>query len=193
MRRDKKRVLCEFLVAAAQTGDRQAFERLARLWQADLLRHAWRLLGEADAAHDALQDAWLDIVRGLPRLKDGAAFPAWAYRIVTRKCAGTIRQRQKLRRTRAAMAAEPVAEINGAEIAETRLEVGAVSRAIALLPPDQRSAIALFHGRELSVAEIAVALDVPVGTVKTRLMHARRKIRAALETREEGEDHDRQG
>jgi RNA polymerase sigma-70 factor (ECF subfamily) len=56
--------------------------------------------------------------------------------------------------------------------------------AIAKLPPEQRAAVALFHFEELSVAEVAVALHVPVGTVKTRLMHARLKLRAALQ----GED-----
>jgi RNA polymerase sigma factor (sigma-70 family) len=49
------------------------------------------------------------------------------------------------------------------------------------LPPEQRSALALFHLEEMSVAEVAVALDVPLGTVKTRLLHARRKLREALE------------
>ncbi len=53
--------------------------------------------------------------------------------------------------------------------------------AVQALPPDQRAAIALFHFEDMSIAEVAVALDVPAGTVKTRLMHARRKLRAALE------------
>ena len=59
-------------------------------------------------------------------------------------------------------------------------------RAMAELPPDQRSALALFHRQEMSVTEIAIALDVPVGTVKTRLMHARRKLRDALEITSDG-------
>jgi RNA polymerase sigma factor (sigma-70 family) len=193
MNRDKKRVLSEFLVLEAQGGDRRALDRLVRLWQPDLLRHAWRLMGEGEAAHDALQDAWLDIVRGLSRLKDSAAFPAWAYRIVTRKCANLIRKRQQVRRTKQAVAAEVVGEINGVEIVDQLAELASVSAAIANLPPDQRSTIALYHRDELSVAEIAVALDVPVGTVKTRLMHARRKIRACLETENEGGAHDEQG
>ena len=56
-----------------------------------------------------------------------------------------------------------------------------MARALAALPPDQRAAIALFHLEDLSIAETAIALNVPAGTVKTRLMHARRKLRAALE------------
>jgi RNA polymerase sigma-70 factor (ECF subfamily) len=55
-----------------------------------------------------------------------------------------------------------------------------LARAIASLPPDQRAAIALFYLEDLSVAEIAAAMDVPAGTVKTRLMHARARLRAAL-------------
>lgn len=190
MRRDKKRVFEEYLVVSAQAGDRKAFDQLAALWQPALMRHAWRLTGDQDMAADTLQDAWLDIVRGLPRLKDAAAFPAWAYRIVTRKCASSIRKIQRVRRTKQAVAQQPDPVDRAAERAEQSADLAAVSEVIATLPPDQRSAIALFHGRELSVAEIAIALDVPVGTVKTRLMHARRKIRAALEPEAEGGRND---
>ena len=192
MRRDKKRILSEYLVAAARAGDRAAFDRLARLWQPDLLRHAYRLSGEADIAQDVMQEAWLDIVRGLFGLSDFAAFPAWAYRIVTRKAAAMIRKRQRVRRTVAAISAEPIISIDEPVEAEQRLDVANVSRAMAQLPPEQRSAMALFHRQEMSVAEIAIALDVPVGTVKTRLMHARRKIRAALDTSQKGECHDQE-
>ena len=79
------------------------------------------------------------------------------------------------------MPREPEAELVEADpdLDRQRLRI-----AIAGLPPDQRSAIALFYLEEMSVAEVAVALDTPAGTIKTRLMHARRKLRAALE----GED-----
>lgn len=190
MRRDKKRVFEEYLVVSAQAGDRRAFEQLASHWQPALMRHAWRLTGDQDMAADTLQDAWLDIVRGLPRLKDAAAFPAWAYRIVTRKCASSIRKVQRVRRTKDAVSQQPEPVETSVERAEQSADLVAVSEAIAQLPPDQRSAISLFHGRDMSVAEIAIALDVPVGTVKTRLMHARRKIRAALEPDAEGGSDD---
>lgn len=186
MRRDRKRVFEEYLVVSAQAGDRQAFERLATHWQPALMRHACRLTGDQDMAADTLQDAWLDIVRGLPRLKDAAAFPAWAYRIVTRKCANSIRKVQRVRRTKEAYAAQPAPADEGQARTEARADLAAVSDAIAALPPEQRSAIALYHLEDMSVAEIAIALSIPAGTVKTRLMHARRKIRAALETTLEG-------
>ena len=65
--------------------------------------------------------------------------------------------------------------------AEFAADLAIVQAAIAELPPAQRAALALFYIEGLGVAEIAIALDVPPGTVKTRLMHARRKVRARLE------------
>jgi RNA polymerase sigma-70 factor (ECF subfamily) len=176
MVRKTARILDEYLLAAARVGDGKAFELLARRWQKKLLAHAWRLLGDADGARDAVQDGWVEIVRGLHRLNDDRAFPAWAYRIVSRRCARQIGAVVRERRFQSEMEPE-TAEQSAAEGAVDQERLRAAVRA---LPRDQRAAIALFHFEELSVAEVAVALDVPVGTVKTRLMHARRKLRAAL-------------
>jgi RNA polymerase sigma-70 factor (ECF subfamily) len=174
----KSRTLDEFLVASARAGDRKGFEMLATRWQPKLLAHAWRLLGgDRDAARDAVQAAWVEIVAGLRGVRDARAFPAWAFRIVTRRCARHIDQAVRQRALAAAMEIEERVEPGlGAGTDGKRLR-----HAIRGLPEDQRAAIALFHFEELSIAEVAVALDVPAGTVKTRLMHARRKLRAVLE------------
>ena len=181
MQRDMRRVLGEYLVIAAQTGDRAASGQLARLWQPALLRHALRLTGETELARDTLQDAWIDILRGLGGLTDAAAFPAWAYRIVTRKSAATIRGLQRRRQTGAALAAEPEGADDGERTAEALADRGPLARALTDLPIEQRMAMALFYIDDFTVAEIAVALSVPAGTIKTRLMHGRRKMRAALD------------
>lgn len=175
MQRDSERILDEYLVAAALTGDRDAWVRLVTRWQPRLLRHAWRLLGDADRAKDAVQEAWLEIVRGLHRLQDVVAFPAWSLRIVTRRC-----------RRQAPLPLETSADAIEASECETHpgelaADIGSVTAALEQLPASQRSALALFYLEDLSVAEIAIALDVPPGTVKTRLMHARNKLRALLE------------
>jgi RNA polymerase sigma-70 factor (ECF subfamily) len=170
------RILDEYLLVSARAGDRAAFDRLARRWQAKLLAHAWRLLGDAEGARDAVQEGWIEIVRGLPGLRDERAFPAWAFRIVSRRCAKAIDAAVRRRQVAAAVAIEAEAPIDEAASDHDRLRA-----AIRALPEGQRAAIALFHFEDMSVAEVAVALDVPVGTVKTRLMHARQKLRAALE------------
>lgn len=174
----KSRALDEYLVASAQTGDRQAFDTLARRWQPKLLAHGWRMLGgDREGARDAAQEAWAEIVTGLDRLRDVRAFPAWAYRIVTRRCARQIGQAVRQRQLAAAVEFEQRHEPDLGAGPDGEM----LRRAIRGLPDEQRAAIALFHFEDLSIAEVAVALDVPAGTVKTRLMHARRKLRAALE------------
>jgi RNA polymerase sigma-70 factor (ECF subfamily) len=182
--RESERIYDEFLVAAAVTGDQAALSRLVVRWQPRLTRHAWRLLGDPERAKDMAQEAWVDILRGLARLDDVAAFPAWAYRIVTRRC-----QREFHRTGRGAFEVESDESESRARAPESAsgefaAELSIAMGAIGTLPGPQRAALALFYIEGLSVAEIAVATDVPPGTVKTRLMHARRKVRALLE----GED-----
>ena len=180
------RLLDDYLVVAAQTGDRRAFADLVRRWQRRLLAHGWRLTGDDEAARDAVQAAWLEIARGLPRLKDERAFPAWAYRIVTRRCAREISGLKDRRELARALAAQPTPDPTPAPDVDPTGDGGRLREAIRTLPPAQRAALALFHFEDLSIPEIAVALDVPAGTIKTRLMHARRRLRAVLE----GNDHD---
>ena len=178
MARDRERILDAYLVASARLGDRDALDILVRRWNRKLIAHAWRLLRDAEGAKDAVQEAWVEILRGLSRLRDDGAFAPWAFRIVSRRCARHIGRMRGERRLAEEMAAVPADD----DVAEpSSLDVASVRRAIKALPPEQEAAIALFHLEDMSVAEVAVALDVPAGTVKTRLMHARRKLRAALE------------
>ena len=152
---------------------------LARRWQKKLIAHAWRLTGDADGARDAAQEGWIEIVRGISRLKDERAFATWAYRIVSRRCAKQIGAAVRCRGLAEVVMAEPVVADDPAM--GTTLEHEQLRSAVRVLPSDQRAAVALFHFEKLSIAEVAVALNVPAGTVKTRLMHARRKLRGTLE------------
>lgn len=178
MTQTQSRLLDEYWVVSAQAGDREAWNRLAQRWEARLVAHARRLLDDPDAAQDAAQNAWGEIVRGIGGLQDARAFPAWAYRITSRACAHRIRDAVQARALKQAYASEPLAHM--AEPDEPSA-MAALQAAIRQLPGGERAAIALYYFEELRVAEVAVALDVPVGTVKTRLMHARRKLRVILE------------
>jgi RNA polymerase sigma-70 factor (ECF subfamily) len=173
--RTKARVFDEYLVASAKAGDRGAFGALVERWQRKLVAHAWRLLGDTESAREVVQEGWTEIVRGLGQLQDDRAFPAWAYRIVSRRCARHIAGNVRRRALRDAVALEPETVAQGAEIGGR--DIALLRAAIRRLPAAQRAAIALFHLEDMSVAEVAVALDVPAGTVKTRLMHARLKLR----------------
>jgi len=183
----RERLFDEYLAASARAGSKVALTQLAERYQPRLLGHACRLTGDVEAARDVVQEAWIEIVRGLARLNDPTAFPAWAFRIVSRRCARWVRKTQQRRRLDTAYAAEP-AELSTRDGGERASDAARLTRAMATLPPDHRAAIALFYLEDLSVAEIAVALDVPSGTVKTRLMHAREKLRRGLNLKESDND-----
>lgn len=167
------------LADRASAGCRASFEKLARIWHPRLIAHAYRLLGHREQASDAAQSAWLEIAKGIRSLRDPRAFPAWSLRIVTRRCANHIARNQADRALTVELMLDPI-EGSSDELGD-RDQALQLRSAIAALPPDQRAAIALFYHEGMSVAETAVALDVPAGTVKTRLMHARRKLAALLE------------
>lgn len=186
MRRDLTRIFDEYLVASARTGDRLAFQQLAENWQGRLMAHAFRLTGDHEMARDVTQESWVHIIKGLPKLQDSATFPAWAYRIVTRRAADSIRRIQRQRKTSAAYAAEPENTERSALDAEARADTGPLNLAMGGLSEAQRIAVALYYIEEFSIAEIAAVQEVPAGTVKTRLMHARRKLRATLEGENNG-------
>ncbi len=180
----KTRALEAYLVAASRTGDSGAAERLVHLVQPRLVSHAHRLLGDADAALDITQAAWIDILGGLPRLREVAAFRVYALQIVSRKVARIIKSRQRDRRLADEWAAE--AETSVAPLGEIASDAQAVRKAIAKLTPVHQATLALFYLEDMTVTEVAAAMDVPIGTVKTRLMHARKQLRKFLE----GEDND---
>ncbi len=178
-RLDKKYI--EYLVMRAKTGDRVGFDLLVEHCQNRFLTFALRLTGDAEMARDAVQDAWTDIVKSLDRLSDARLFNAWAYKIVSCRCVDQIRKLQRRRRTNAAYASEPYPQTQGSDNAEKSADTKAILELIKQLPEEQRVTMILFYSDDLGVAEIAHITGVAVGTVKTRLLHARRKIREQLE------------
>ncbi len=176
--RTREQVVDEMLVLGAQARRPAAFQALAERWHPRLLRHALRLTGDAEGAREAVQDAWLAIARGLPRLHDPARFGPWALRITTRRCADwiAVRRRARSREGGLALAEGPAAS---APEPDDRLET--VIDVVRRLEPDHRALVAMYYLEGLSVAEVARALEIPAGTVKSRLHAARERLRAALE------------
>lgn len=171
---ERRRALIAYHAAGARLGGKADFAALFRLCDPGLRAHARRLCDDAETARDIAQEAWIAIARALPGLRDEGAFLAVALRIVTRVAARDLGRRLRGRAADqgfAGMQAGVAPEPDGGDLAA----------AIAALPPAQRAALALFYLEGLSVAEVAHALDIPPGTVKTRLMHARARLRAHLE------------
>ena len=186
----RERVLDEWLVLSAQAGDQAALNQLLGRWRSAWLRHAARVTGDHDLARDAVQEAALAMARSIRRLHDPARFRGWAYRLVTNKSTDIIRKRQRDRRlVRSATDAgasrnESDAEDSGAS-AEAHEDQQRVRAAVAALPDEYRIVVELHYGDGLTMREIGEAIGIALGTVKSRLHHARETLRAALEKREE--------
>ena len=166
------------LIGRAQHGDEEAFASLAVAVGDRLHAVAHRILRDIDLAEDATQQALLTIWRDLPQLRDPAHFDAWSYRLLVRACyAEGRRTRQWSPNIRLLPAHEPeVAEGTGSVVDRDQLE-----RGFRRLSIDHRAVVVLHHYLDLPLDSVAEALGVPVGTVRSRLHHAMRALRAALE------------
>lgn len=103
MERHTQRIYDEYLVSASIAGDADSLSRLVIRWQPRLFRHVWRMLGDIDRAKDVVQDVWMEILCGLPRLDDTAAFPRGPTEsplvVVTESSAGSTEHRAILMKT----------------------------------------------------------------------------------------------
>jgi RNA polymerase sigma-70 factor (ECF subfamily) len=176
-----ERPLDEYLVLLSQAGSTDALDGLARRWTPRLLRYTARVLGgsteSVEAARDVVQETWVAAIRGLRGLRDPARFPAWIYGIATRKCADAIRTNVRRRRLDGYSAVDDAGPREATVNVERQIDVAA---GIRQLPPKQRAAVHLFYVEDLSVEEIASALGIPAGTVKSRLHHAREALQRHL-------------
>lgn len=165
------------LVEQAQRGDREAFTRLAFELSDRLFAVAHRILRDFDSAGDALQVTLLRIWRDLPTLRDPSLVEAWAYRVLVRACHDELR---KLRRQAPAL---HLLVVDGAEEdpAISIADREQLDRAFRTLTTEQRAAIVLQYYRDLTLSEIADVLQVPIGTVRSRLHYAKRALRSAIE------------
>ena len=172
----KDRVIDELLVLHILGGDQRAVDRLGRRWQPRLLRVAQYLTGDLELAETAAQETWIGICRGWFRLREASQFSPWAFGILRRKCQEAIRRKVRLKAQGDKLMADFPKESLGLAN-EDRL---AVSQAFAALSEDHREAARLFFLEGLTLAEIAALLNIPMGTAKSRIFHARRKLKAHL-------------
>jgi RNA polymerase sigma-70 factor (ECF subfamily) len=165
------------LVAAARAGERDALEQLLQLHHERIYAVCRRVTGnDADAA-DATQEALIAMIRGLPRFDGRAAFSTWAYRIATNASLDELRRRRR----------RPVPGVPGVEAVqgEPGLETTVADRlqigdALAQLSDEFRVAVVLRDVADLDYADIAAVLDVPLGTVRSRIARGRAALAQRL-------------
>ncbi len=161
----------------ARAGASADYVRAARAEVDGAYRLAGYLLGDATEAEDAVQDALVKAWRNWPALRDPAAFGPWFDRIVVNVC----RDRMRRHRTLRMVELDAAGEVESADVFGSMAEGDEVAAAVARLSPDHQIVIALRYWRDLPLDRLAETLDLPLGTVKSRLHYALRALRAELE------------
>jgi RNA polymerase sigma-70 factor, ECF subfamily len=172
------RMLDRDLVEAAQRGDQSAFVDLVRLRGDRLFAIAQRILRDVDRAEDALQDALVIAWRDLPSLRDPDRFDAWVHRLLTNVC---ISQAARERRRVTQLRLMPQDQAAPPDDLLSVADRDQLDRGFRRLTPNERAIIVLHHFVGYPLSEIAEMLGIPPGTVRSRLHHAHRAMRAALE------------
>ena len=166
------------LVVRAQHGDEEAFASLAVAAGDRLHAVAHRILRDIELAEDATQQALLTIWRDLPQLRDPARFDAWSYRLLVRACYAEGRRTRVRAPNLRLLPVDQPAEAEGLSAVVDRDQL---ERGFRRLSIDHRAVVVLHHYVDLPLDQVAEILGVPIGTVRSRLFHAMRGLRAALE------------
>jgi RNA polymerase sigma-70 factor (ECF subfamily) len=175
------------LIASARQGDGRAFNQLVLLYQSMVYNLAYRILGDADAAADATQDAFIKAFKAMRKFR-GGSFKAWMLRIVTNACYDQLRVKQRrptdslddldIEQDHVRFLRDP-AEQPDALLERQQLNQ-LIQTGINTLPAEQRVVVVLSDIQGLSYKEIAEAAGLSVGTVKSRLSRGRAKVRDYL-------------
>lgn len=181
------------IISEAQNGNLSAFNQLVMTYQGTAFNVAYRVTGNSDAAADACQDAFLKAYRSLHQYQ-GGSFKSWILRIVTNTCYDQLRYKKR----RPATSLETISEnpidhnaklVSDDEPPEARVVRGELNallqQAIGQLPQDQRLVVVLVDVQGLSYEEAAEIIDLPLGTIKSRLSRGRRRLRDVLLSQKE--------
>lgn len=179
---NSKKVFDSYLVLQYQGGNKRAFELLVNRHHKKLCRHAYWYVHDLDAAKDVVQDCWGTIIVKLQSLKDPNCFASWAMRIVTRRSLDYLNRESRTKRNLNKLPSTFGTGVDDEieDLTATKFQINRLRAAIASLPKDQQIVLRLFYTEEYTIREIAEILDVSVGTVKSRMFHAREKLKTII-------------
>ncbi len=174
------------LVDASKQGDQDAFAQLVQRYQRRIFNLVFRMLQQYDEAAEITQETFLAAWQGLPSFRGDARFPTWLYRIAYNCSLKQLEQRKRDRALQAAMQAEQVLmHVDDGQRADAELEAHdrqtMLQEQLSNLPAKYRIVLVLRHLQEMTYEEMAEALTMPIGTIKTHLFRARNLLKERLE------------
>jgi RNA polymerase sigma-70 factor, ECF subfamily len=182
VRRTTEAIYEELLALRCRRGEKAALEELVRTWEKRLFYFIRRLVDEEQDAWDVLQQTWLRVLSGIGALREPRSLGPWLYRVARHAAFnhGQVRAtyRRFLQEYQAAAPGDEALELENVDNAEQ------LHHGLLRLPVPQREVLTLFFLEGFSIDQIAQILDAPSGTVKSRLHHAKKALRAVLEKEE---------
>ena len=167
------------LVLEYQNGNKEALTLLVKRWHKLFCKKAFWIVKDIDLARDVAQDSWNTIITKIEKLKDPNSFGSWALHIVYNKSIDVINAKNRIKIKDEVYKHEQkvfeIGEENNSELLKHRL-----LESIKKLPEHQQIVIRLFYMQDYSLKEISTILNISVGTVKSRLFHAREKLKLIL-------------
>lgn len=160
-------------------GDKKALALLVKRWHLEFCRKAMWIVKDTDLAKDIAQDSWQVIIDKIETLKDANSFKSWAMRIVYTKSLDELRRISKERINKEEVKQEQKFELAD-KVEENAKLKKTLSKAVSELPINQQHVIKLFYVESYSLKEIAAILKISLGTTKSRLFHAREKLKEQL-------------
>ena len=173
----------EDLVRRYLEGDPQAFTALVERHQTRVFNVALRVLGDREDAHDATQDAFLSMLRKLSQFRGDSAFTTWLHRVTVNACYDILRKRRRTPMLRIVTDEDdPMPDLGppSPDHADATADTIDVARALREIPDDYRIVLVLADVQDLAYEEIARVLDVPIGTVKSRVHRGRIALGRAM-------------
>lgn len=167
-------------VSQARAGEPAAWDTLFRRYQLPLYVYAFELVRDEQAALDIVQETFIAAARHLDGLRDGAKFGSWLFRIAHQKCLQRWRKRKEVLFDEIPELPDEIADGPDDVLIRQEQEAGFM-KLLEQLPLPQRSVLLLHCVEDFSLEEIARVTETPVGTVKSRLHHAKKSLRKLLE------------
>ena len=184
---EKEQIYYELLALRCKRGDSGAIEELIHTFETRLFYYIRRLVNQEEDAWDVLQETWVKVFQGISKLREPRTLPLWLYRIARNTAISRVRKDIAARNMIAAIDSEPQPVNAEPEISNalSSFDADRVHQALSQISFPHREVLTLYFLEDLSLDEIAEIIEVPVGTIKSRLYYAKLALRKIIEQEDE--------
>jgi RNA polymerase sigma-70 factor (ECF subfamily) len=181
--RNSDKIVDSLLVLQCQSGNKKAASLLVKRWHKKLCRQANWYVKDSDVSKDIVQDSWTVIFNKIHNIKDSNRFGSWVLSIITRKSIDWLRKNKREVKSLEKYYTDSTSTIDYSSIDSSIDKLKVLRIEIKKLPCEQQAVLHLFYLETYSIREIADILQLPVGTVKSRLFNAREKLKLIVKNR----------